>query len=430
MLFEMLQGEAIRDGWKSEEVKEALDLCLSCKGCKGDCPVNVDMATYKAEFLSHYYERRLRPRHAYAFGLIHWWARLGSRMPGVVNLVNRLPLVNRLVKAAVGMEQKREVPAFAPYTFRQWFQKREPRNLDKPPVLLWPDTFNDHFHPTTAQAAVEVLEAAGFQVQVPMQDMCCGRPLYDYGFLDMAERWLQHILVTLKEEIEDGVPLVVLEPSCAAVFRDELMNLFPQNQDAKRLSRQTYLLSEFLQKQAPDWHPPQLQRKALVHGHCHHKAIMKMEAEETLLKTMGLDIDVPKSGCCGMAGAFGFEQGDHYDVAIKAGERVLLPEVRRAPKDTLIITDGFSCREQIRQETDREGLHIAQVLQMALQEGAQGTPGDFPEQRYVHAPKGAAYYLKTAAILGLGALAVGGMIWMGRQRRADDSESKEIEMEC
>jgi len=463
MLFEMLEGNPVTGGWKSEAVKESLDLCLSCKGCKGECPVQVDMATYKAEFLSHYYEGRLRPRHAYAFGLIHWWSRLGGLMPGVVNLFSHAPLMNRLMKAVVGMEPKRDVPKFAPYTFKAWFRRRQAAQgareqgrarllssgrrhrslpavqtngsgtgkqaLDSPAaggpsaartnrVILWPDTFNDHYHPTTAQAAVEVLEAAGCQVVVPMQDMCCGRPLYDYGMLDLAQKWLQHILDTLKDEIEAGTPLVVLEPSCATVFRDELINLFPQREDARRLSRQTFLLSEYLEQHLPDYQPPALKRKALLHGHCHHKSIMKMTDEENLLRKMGVDFQVPEDGCCGMAGAFGFERGDHYEVAMKCGERALLPNTRKLPADELIITDGFSCREQIRQDTDRTPLHLAQVIQMALHEGEHGTPGDFPERRYIRAPKTAGYYVKTGVILGGAALAIGGALWLAAKRSA------------
>src|SRR5579884_1559479 len=417
MLFEMLQGNPVQGGWKSEAVKESLDLCLSCKGCKGDCPVQVDMATYKAEFLSHYYEGRLRPRHAYAFGLIHRWARLASLAPGVVNLLNHVPLVGRLIKLAVGMEQKRTIPAFAPYTFKAWFSQRALRNIGRPKVILWPDTFNDHFHPTTAQAAVEVLEAAGFQVDVPMQDMCCGRPLYDYGMLDTAKSWLLQILNMLKPQIEAGVPIVVLEPSCASVFRDELINLFPMNEDAKRLSQQTFLLSEFLEKKANDFALPKLRRKALVHGHCHHKSVLKMQDEESVLKQMGLEYQVLDSGCCGMAGAFGFEPGDHYEVSIKCGERVLLPQVRQADKETLIITDGFSCREQITQQTDRAPLHLAQVIKMALEEGAEGRPGTYPEKAYVRAPMPPAEMVKTALILGAGALALGGALWWGLRGR-------------
>jgi len=345
MLFEMLQGDPLTEGWRSEHVKAALDLCLSCKGCKGDCPVNVDMATYKAEFLSHYYAGRLRPRHAYAFGLIMYWARLAAFAPGVVNFFTQTPLLRDVAKAAAGMAPQRRIPAFAPQTFKEWFRRRGPRNLDRPPVILWPDTFNDHFHPQTARAAVEVLEAAGYRVLVPPMFLCCGRPLYDYGMLDLAKRHLGRILGTLGPQIEAGIPVVALEPSCAAVFRDELTDLFPRDENAKRLRQQAFLLSEFLERQG--YRPPKLGRKAVVHGHCHHKAVMKMTAEETVLAQLGLDFELLDSGCCGMAGAFGFEPGDHYEVSIKAGERVLLPAVRNATADTLIIADGFSCREQV-----------------------------------------------------------------------------------
>ena len=418
MLFEMLEGSPVKGGWKSEEVKSSLDLCLSCKGCKGDCPVQVDMATYKAEFLSHYYEGRLRPRHALAFGLIHVWANFASWMPGVVNLITHTPGLSGVAKMLAGMTPERHIPEFAPYTFKSWFRGREKQNAGRQKVILWADTFNDHFHPTTAEAAVEVLEAAGFSVDVPMQNLCCGRPLYDYGMVDTAKQWLRQILTTLQPEIRSGASVVVLEPSCASVFRDELPNLFPEDEDAKRLSQQTYLLSEFLKKKAPDYKPPKLKRKALLHGHCHHKSIMKMDDEKTLLAEMGLEIDAPETGCCGMAGAFGFEPGDHYDVSIKCGERVLLPAVRNAADNTLIITDGFSCREQVTQTTNRVPLHLAQVIQMAMREGEQGTPGDLPEKAYVHAPRTAAYYAKTAAILGLGALAIGGAIWAAAARRS------------
>jgi Fe-S oxidoreductase len=245
--------------------------------------------------------------------------------------------------------------------------------------VLWPDTFNNYFHPETAVAAVEVLEAAGFRVQVPQTDMCCGRPLYDYGFLDMAERWLLHILRTMRREIQAGVPFVVLEPSCCAVFRDELTNLFPNHQNARRLRAQTFLLSELLQQRASDFQPGRLERKALVHGHCHHKTIMGLSDEEALLQRLGLTIEVPESGCCGMAGAFGFERGDHYDVSIACGERVLLPAIRNATEDTLIIANGFSCREQIAQTTDREALHLSQVLRMALHQDRPTSEGARPE---------------------------------------------------
>jgi Fe-S oxidoreductase len=269
-----------------------------------------------------------------------------------------------------------------------------------PLVILWPDTFNNHFHPTTAQAAVEVLESAGFQVHVPEQNVCCGRPLYDYGFVAQAKIYLRRILSGMQNEIRRGYPIVVLEPSCCSVFRDELLNLFPNDEDAKRLSQQTFLLSEFLAKHAPGYEPPKLKRKALLHGHCHHKAIMRMEDEKAILQKMGLDLEEPDTGCCGMAGAFGFEDGEHYDVSMKCGERVLLPAVRDVSNETLIIADGFSCREQVKQSTDRTPLHLAQVIQMAIRDGEQGPSSSRPEREFVEPPRSIREDIKTAVLVG------------------------------
>jgi Fe-S oxidoreductase len=220
--------------------------------------------------------------------------------------------------------------------------------------------------------------------------------------LDMAKRWLAQILTTLREEIEAGTPMVGLEPSCTAVFRDELTEMFPQNEDARRLQKQTFTLDEFLMKHAPDYRLPKLQRQALVHGHCHHKSIMKTICETEMLKEMGVDFREPQSGCCGMAGAFGFEN-NHYDVSIACGERVLLPEVRKASKDTLIIADGFSCREQVRQTTDRVPLHIAEVLKMAISQGPRGPAGNFPERNYITPEPPIPSRGKTVALLAIGA---------------------------
>ncbi|HEY4101006.1 MAG TPA: FAD-linked oxidase C-terminal domain-containing protein [Gemmatimonadales bacterium] len=366
LLFEMLEGNPLRNGWRDEAVKDALDLCLSCKGCRGECPVNVDMATYKSEFLSHYYAGRWRPMAAYAFGLMPWWARAAGHMPSVVNFFTQTPGLRTIAKAIATMAPERSIPVFAPQTFVSWFRKRAVRNADRPAVLLWPDTWNNHFHPTTAQAAVEVLEAAGFRVTLPAVSLCCGRPLYDYGMLPLARKFLLKTLDALRPQIRDGIPVVGLEPSCVSVFRDELGNMLPHDEDAKRLGRQTLMLSEFLQDEAPDFNIPALQRKAIVQGHCHHKAVLRFDAEEALLKRSGLDHTVLDSGCCGMAGAFGFERGAHHDVSIACGERVLLPAVRAAGADTLIVADGFSCREQISQTTGRRALHIAELLKMAL----------------------------------------------------------------
>jgi FAD/FMN-containing dehydrogenase/Fe-S oxidoreductase len=367
LLFEMLEGQPLASSWKSEPVREALDLCLACKGCMSDCPVNVDMATYKAEFLSHYYDHRLRPRHAYAMGLIHRWARLAAMAPRLVNSLGKNAVSGPIVKWLAGIAPGRRLPLFASQTFREWFSRRSPVNEGKPRVILWADTFNNYFHPNVAQAAVEVLEAAGFQVTLPAKGLCCGRPLYDFGMLDTAKALLRETLDTLKRDLAAGVPIVGLEPSCVAVFRDEMMGLFPDDKDAQRMHGQTFLLSEFLNRHAGEYRLPQFQRKAVVHMHCHHKAVMKTKDEEEILRKLGLDFEVLDSGCCGMAGSFGFESS-HYDVSRAIGELVLLPAVRRAASDTLIITDSFSCKEQIEQCTGRQTVHLSQVIRMAMRE--------------------------------------------------------------
>jgi FAD/FMN-containing dehydrogenase/Fe-S oxidoreductase len=412
LLWEMTQGEIVRDGWRSEEVKQSLDLCLSCKGCKTECPVGVDVATYKAEFLSHYYEGRVRPRGAYAFANIDLWARLASHAPGLANLTTQLPFLRDLSKLIAGIPKQRAIPPFAPETFKSWFQRRgrnSERNLAAPPVLLWPDTFNNYFHPGTAKAAVEVLEAAGFHVIVPKANLCCGRPLYDHGMLGRAQSLLLQILDELSQEIEAGVPIVGLEPSCVAVFRDELLNLFPHDERAQALSRQTYLLSEFLETHAKNFPVPRLDRKALLHGHCHHKSLMKMTAEESVLRRLGVDFQSPAPGCCGMAGSFGFER-DKYDVSVAIGELELLPAVRQVPPDWLIIADGFSCREQIAQGSSRHALHLAEVLQMALNVTTAPESRPHPESTLLYRHESEVLLSMKRAGLGLAALAAGGVV--------------------
>jgi len=450
LLWEMTQGQhredaIIRDGWRSEAVKQSLDLCLACKGCKSDCPVGVDVATYKAEFLSHYYEGRMRPRSAYAFGNIDLWARLASHAPGLVNLTTQLPLLRDLAKLVAGIAPERAIPAFAPESFKHWFHRRNRKsaadaaspndsmtqslNESIPPVLLWPDTFNNYFHPATAIAAVEVLEAAGYRVLLPRANLCCGRPLYDFGMLDRAQSLLLEILDALAPEIAAGIPIIGLEPSCVAVFRDELVNLFPHDERAQALSKQTFLLSEFLEKNVNRNVPlPQLNRKALLHGHCHHKSIMKMTAEESLLRRIGIDFQSPAPGCCGMAGSFGFERGtnggtnggtnnDKYEISQAIGELELLPAVRRAPADWLIIADGFSCREQIAQGTNRHALHLAEVLQMALNPPSIAAD-PYPESALIRQRQTEVRGSMQRAGLGLGALAAGGLLlWQFTRNR-------------
>jgi FAD/FMN-containing dehydrogenase/Fe-S oxidoreductase len=367
LLYEMVRGEVVRDGWRSEEVKEALDLCLSCKGCKAECPVNVDMATYKAEFMSHYYQRRLRPRAAYTMGLIYWTGRLAGLAPDLVNWVTQTPGISTIVKKLAGIDPRRDMPVFAEETFRDWFRRRGPSQVAGPRIIVWPDTFNNLFHPEAGRATVEVLEAAGFHPVLPAPLLCCGRPLYDFGMLDLAKRQLRQIIHALRDDIRAGTPIVGMEPSCIAVFRDELVNLFPHDRDARRLSSQTFVLSEFLADFAGDADLGNLRgEKALIHGHCHHKAVLGFDPEVAILDRIGLDFELLDSGCCGMAGPFGFQE-EHYDVAQACAERVLLPAIRASDPRTMLVTSGFSCREMVEQNRLRRPVHVAEVIHMAME---------------------------------------------------------------
>ncbi len=383
LLFEMLQGEVIREGWQDEHVKKALDLCLSCKACKSECPANVDLATYRAEFLSHYYEKESRPLHAHLFGKIDRWARLASPFAALLNFIGSRSAARVFINKFLGLAPQRQLPQFAATNFKRWFRNRrsskaiEFSKTRKQEVFLWVDTFNNYFHPETCRAALEVLQDGGFQVTTSRQHLCCGRPLYDFGMLDDAKKYLLRIMQALGPQIDAGLPIVVLEPSCASVFRDELVNLFPNDVTAKKLRSQTFLLSEFLQHHAVGYQPSPLPRKVVVQGHCHHRALMTMTDEEALLRRMGADVNLLDSGCCGMAGAFGFAK-EKFDISQAIGERVLLPTIRRQPSETLIVADGFSCREQIRQCTGRDALHLAEVLSMAMK---QRTTAAKPEDR-------------------------------------------------
>jgi FAD/FMN-containing dehydrogenase len=377
LLFEMLKGDPVTDGWRDEAVKESLDLCLSCKGCTGDCPVQVDIPTYKAEFLAHYYEKRRRPLHHYALGLLPWWGQLAARSPRLVNGLSHSPPIARPTKRLLGIAEEREIPKFARQTFRSWFAERTPgagagaataaQYGGRQRVVLWPDTFTDLFEPDAGKAAVDVLEAAGFTVEVPQKHLCCGRPLYDFGMLSLAKRTLRTVLDALSEPIESGVPVLVLEPSCASVFRDELRKLMPHDEHARRLVAQTVVLDELLDRYAPDWSPPNVSRRALIHGHCHHKAVIRGSQGRDLLARAGVEAEMTKAGCCGMAGSFGYGAGEQYDVSMRIGEQFLLPAVRAVDPETLLVADGFSCRTQITAGTGRRALHTAEVLKLGLQ---------------------------------------------------------------
>lgn len=361
---ELFRGEVLKDLWANEEVKEALDLCFSCKSCKSECPAQVDMATYKAEFLSHHYEGRLRPRHAIAMGLIHRWARIASFAPRLVNFVNRSPVLGSLAKRLAGFAPQRSMPSFARQTFTAWFKFRHEPSRGKTRVLLWPDTFNNHFHPQSAIAATKVLEAYGYAVSIPRTRLCCARALYDFGMIDQAKKQLAQIMLSLKDEIEAGTPIVGLEPACVSVFKDELPNLFPGDPTALKLAAQVVYFSDFLKgKRSPGAAHGNL--RALVHGHCHHKAIIGMGAEMELLRQLGVEAKAIDSGCCGMAGSVGFRP-ETYALSVKAAELDLLPAVRDAGADEMIITSGFSCREQVDQLSPRKGIHVAEAAARAL----------------------------------------------------------------
>ena len=348
-------------------------------------------------------------------GWIHLWSQWAALAPGVANVLMALPVTKKLASIA----GEREMPRYAAETFVTKFRRRTRDHTESQEphrrVLLWPDTFNNYFHPETLHAAVEVLEAAGYHVTIPRKQLCCGRPLYDWGFLGMAKQQLREIIEVLRPELREGIAIVGLEPSCVSVFRDELPNLFPNDGDAKRLSKAAVTLSEFIDQEGDRFRIPKLNRKALVQGHCHHKAIMRFEPEEALLAKIGLEFEHPDSGCCGMAGAFGFEE-KNYELSMRIGERVLLPKVRAASPETLIIADGFSCREQIEQGTDRQALHLSQVLQMALREGPDSPPVPLPERGY-NEPKPLFPNLGRALAIGGGIVLLGGAVALSRAWR-------------
>lgn len=364
LLWEMMQGDVIDRNFRSLEVKDALDLCLSCKACKTECPVNVDMATWKAEFLAHFYDGHTHPLHHYAFGFMDRLAQAASFAPFLANLPLVTPGLNTLLKSLLHIAPQRNLPRFAHTSFRsQFLGSRQTRsNGQHSEVLLWPDTWNNYFHPQVLHAATSVLTQSGRQVRIPPRHICCGRPLYDFGFLDQARRYLLRILDQFEPQIRSGIPVVMLEPSCASVFRDELVNFFPSDERARLLSKQTMMLSEMIGQNPGTWKPPDLAgRRILVHGHCHQKALMTMKDEISLLESTGANVDVLDSGCCGMAGPFGFEK-DKYKVSQILAERLLLPSVRQSTLQDIIVSNGFSCREQVHQNTPRRAVHMAEVL--------------------------------------------------------------------
>ncbi|MGW2328299.1 FAD-binding and (Fe-S)-binding domain-containing protein [Streptomyces sp. NPDC001700] len=367
LLHEMTRGEVITDGWRSREVRDALDLCLSCKGCNTDCPVGVDMATYKSEFLHHHYKRRVRPASHYSMGWLPLLSRPAARMPRLVNALTSSRLAP-LVKRLGGIAAEREIPRFAEQTFLSWFRTRTPgTGGHRGPVVLWVDSFNNHFTPDVLRAGVAVLENAGFQVQVPDGTQCCGLTWITTGQLGVARRIARRTVAALAPAVRAGIPVVGLEPSCTAALRSDLPELLDGDGggDARALARATLTLAELLVHHAPDWQPPAIEARSISQTHCHQHATSGFGADSTLLHRMGVDNTTLDAGCCGLAGNFGFERG-HYDVSVAAGEEALLPAVRAAAPGTYVLADGFSCRTQIAQRTDRTGTHLAQLMTRAL----------------------------------------------------------------
>jgi FAD/FMN-containing dehydrogenase/Fe-S oxidoreductase len=365
VLQEVANGSLVH-GFGSREVADSLDLCLACKGCASDCPTGIDMATYKSEALYQRYRKRLRPLSHYSLGRLPRWAALAAGAPGFVNALMRMPPIAATAKRLGGIDRRRPLPRFASRTFRRWFVERSEvvgRGVG-PGVLLWIDTFTNHFSPEVGRAAVQVLESAGYAVRIVDEPVCCGLTWISTGQLDEARKQLERTLTALEPAIADGLPIVGLEPSCTAVLRSDLAELLPTDPRVPRVQAATVTLAELLDR-TPDWAPPSL---ADVHGvaqpHCHQHAVLGWDADARLLASAGAQIHAV-GGCCGLAGNFGVERG-HYDVSVAVAETALLPAVRTLDDGGVVLADGFSCRTQLDQLAGRVGdtraRHLAEVL--------------------------------------------------------------------
>ncbi|MGD0853809.1 MAG: FAD-binding and (Fe-S)-binding domain-containing protein [Acidimicrobiales bacterium] len=365
LFVELFQGETTVESWRNKDVFEALDLCLSCKGCATDCPTHVDMATYKAEFLHHYYAKRLRPRSAYAMGLLPWTGRVATRMPRVANAVLRNRFSAPLFKWIGGISQQRRVPPFALKSFRRGPLARELRDEAKPTVVLWPDTFTDLFVPERGRATVEVLRRAGERVALPKKWACCGRPLYDSGMLKLASAAGRDVLDVLDEFLAMDIPIVVPEPSCLATFRDELPQLLPSDPRAAKLASLSRSLAEHLE--AISWTAPVAGSGATVsvHPHCHQRAVQGSASEVRVLTDSGFDVQTLDLGCCGLAGSFGFEK-DHDELSRQIARDQFVPGIVRGSLLGQVILDGFSCQLQAGELTDVATTSTAELLALLL----------------------------------------------------------------
>jgi Fe-S oxidoreductase len=383
LLHEMLAGEVITDGWRSTEVRDALDLCLSCKGCRSDCPVGVDMATYKAEFLHHHYAGRRRPAAHHSMGRLPQWLRAvdRTRTAPLVNALAGIRPLARLGKRLGGIAAEREIPRLAPKTFSRWWGgRRRPAGARGAEVVLWPDTFTEHLTPSVGRAAVRVLEAAGLDVTLPPSPprrrsrVCCGLTYVSTGQLDRARTVMRRTLDLMTPVLESGTPVVVLEPSCAAALRTDLPELLSDDPRAQRLASRVLTFAESLDRLAPDWIPPRLDRPAVGQTHCHQHAVLGDGPDRRLRAAAGLTGEL-SGGCCGLAGDFGFARG-HYAVSAACAEEQLLPAVREAPEGAVVLADGFSCRTQLEQLGGVRGRHLAEVLAEGMD--ARPAPEDAP----------------------------------------------------
>ncbi|MBZ4014286.1 hypothetical protein CCS38_00605 [Streptomyces purpurogeneiscleroticus] len=387
VLQDVVSGALGPDGWRSPALHEALDLCLACKGCSSDCPTGTDMAAYKAEALHQRYGRglrRLRPRSHYALGWLPRWTRLTARIPGAARAANaalRSRLLHPLLTWGAGVDARRSLPPFAATTFRRWFADRAaPSEAPHGDVLLFVDTFTDAFAPGTGQAAVAVLEAAGYRVRVTERPVCCGLTWITTGQLDAARARVRATVRALLPYVRAGIPVVGLEPSCTGVLRADAAELLggrgaygaagteavgaDEAAAAGEVAAATRTLAELLTA-TPGWSPPDLTgTTAVAQPHCHHHAVMGWDTDAALLAGAGAEVE-RLGGCCGLAGNFGVERG-HHDVSVAVAEHALLPAVRRSAPGTPFLADGFSCRTQLADLAGRRGTHLAELLARGL----------------------------------------------------------------
>ncbi len=360
VLQEAIDGRLIKGGIVAPEVHEALDLCLSCKGCASDCPTGIDMATYKSEVLHQTYRGRRRPRSHYILGRLPLWARLTSPVAWLANLGLRIPGLAHLARWVAGVDQRRSLPRFATKRF-----SRAVRALDlaatgaRPQVVLWADTFTEYFAASGGLAAVKVLEQAGYEVLTLSRPACCGLTWITTGQLDEARGLVQASVDQLHPYVMAGVPIVGLEPSCLAVLRTDAVELIADPRAAD-VARGVFTLAELLER-TDGYQPPDLSGvSVVVQPHCHHASVLGFEADVALLNRTGASVD-RLSGCCGLAGNFGVERG-HYEVSVAVAESQLLPAVRAAAPGTVFLADGFSCRTQLDDLAGVQALHLAELL--------------------------------------------------------------------